>query len=48
MFCVRLISLHCQKNCVWTSLKCHTSPTPDQWRARLFTHALHGLEGGDE
>ena len=31
MFCTRLISLHCQKNCVWTSLKCRASPPPDPW-----------------
>ena len=37
MFCMRLISLHYQKNCVWTSLKCHTSPPPNPWRARLST-----------
>ena len=35
LFCMRLISLHCQKNCVWTSLKCHTSPTSNQCGVRL-------------
>ena len=35
LFCMRLISLHCQKNCLWTSLKCHTSPTPNQCGVRL-------------
>ena len=55
MFCMRLISLHCQKNCVWTGLKCHTSPPPNPrggGRGRRggvsLPSALHGLEGGDE
>ena len=30
-----LISLHYQENCVWTRLKCHTSPAPNPWGARL-------------
>ena len=28
-------NLHCQENCVWPSLKCHTSPPPNLWGARL-------------
>ena len=52
MFCMRLISLHCQKNCVWTGLKCHTSLPPNP-RGKggggvSLPSALHGLEGGDE
>ena len=47
MFCMRLISVHCQKNCVWTSLKCHTSAPPDPWERISLPRALHGLWGAD-
>ena len=50
--CMFLISLHYQKNCVWPSLKCHTSPPPPlpsiRWERVSHPRALHWLLGGDE
>ena len=45
---MRLISLHYQENCVWPSLKCHTSPPPNPCRRVSLPRALLGLWRGDE
>ena len=34
-FCMRLISLRYHENCVWPTLKCHTSPPRHPWGVRL-------------
>ena len=34
-FCMRLTSLRYQEHYVWPTLKCHTSPPPNPWGARL-------------
>ena len=49
IFCMRLISLHYQENCVWPSLKCHARLHPLIRRERVsLPRALHGFWGGDE
>ena len=47
---MRLISLHYQENCVWPSLKCHTTRLHPLIRGRrvLLPRALHRLWGEDE
>ena len=49
-FCMRLISLYYQENCVWPSLKCHTTRLHPLIRGRRVSlpRALHRLQGGDE
>ena len=45
---MRLISLRYHENCVWPTLKCHTSPPPHPWGVRLSPPRPSRVWGGDK